>query len=512
MNRGVQSFKTLLRTPGVLLGFVSSALISVAVMTPGFVPNSGLDKVAALRIFRQVLKYGLGYVLMIVGLAGLFWGWLKLRPAANHHLPHWKILLLWSLPMLLAPPIFSSDVFLYADQGWILHQGLDPYQVGLADAGGPFAANVHKIWRGTTAVYPPLALQIQHLMVTVTGFQGYLSVISMRVPAIVGVVLITIFIPRLARALGVDVELAKWFSITNPLLLIHMVGGAHNDTLMVALVLIAIYVTVRFGVPGMVVGAVLVGVGAAIKQPGFIACLAVALLPIATRLKQLTLWPRIRLMTLYCGACVLISGAVFAGVSIATGLNFGWLQATKIGELTWSMSPSSVVEQVVGPVLRLFGVHRNLLPPIALAFTIGSVLALAWLAWRYFFADLFDREPTLGNRLPGSVDDWRDRPLRWLVWGFMAVALGGAGLHVWYVLWGGIYLGMLKYSTRTFRMLIWAMIVLVTVEGGQEYYSLRTIPGYLAGLVIGYIFYVRSARLDIVGEVAPERRPVEPAH
>ncbi|OYO00358.1 polyprenol phosphomannose-dependent alpha 1,6 mannosyltransferase MptB [Enemella evansiae] len=507
-----------LRIPGVLLGMLGMLCIGIAVMTPGFVPNASLDQIAPLRILRSVLKYQVGRALMAIGLALLIWAWLKLRPARVPLLNHSWVLVLWSLPVLLAPPIFSSDAFLYADQGWIIHQGLDPYEVGLTEAGGPFAINVHKVWRGTTSIYPPFALLVQYWVAVATGFQGLISVIAMRIPILIAVAVIAVFVPMVARQLGADVQLAKWFAILNPLLLIHFVGGMHNDAMMVALVLVAIWCTLRFGTPGMIVGALLVGVGATFKQPGIIAAFAIGLLPVAVRLKDLA--PGRRLLVIIgrslvsCG----LAAASFTAVSLAIGFEFmGWRHAANIGELTWGMSPASIVEQFIGPVLNWVGIRHGLLPFLSRVTTVLSVLMLGVLAWRYFFPDVWigrrvrnhSVQQVAGAELPETDRSWRDHPIRWLTWGFSAIAFSGAGYHVWYLLWGGIYVGMLRYPNRLFRALIGVMILFIVVEGGLEYYGMRPIVGYLVGAALGWIFWANSTRLQIVPEPAPEAETAE---
>src|SRR3984893_4136265 len=43
-----------------------------------------------------------------------------------------RTLLLWVLPLLIAPPMFSKDVYSYLAQSQICRLGLDPYRVGPA--------------------------------------------------------------------------------------------------------------------------------------------------------------------------------------------------------------------------------------------------------------------------------------------------------------------------------------------------------------------------------------------
>ncbi|OYO23956.1 hypothetical protein CGZ93_05475 [Enemella dayhoffiae] len=510
-----------LRTPGVLLGIVAMICVGIAVMTPGFTPSGGLDRIGPIRALRQLLRFQVGRVLMAIGLALLVWAWVKLRPALHKRINHSWVLVLWSLPILLSPPIFSTDAFLYADQGWLIHLGLDPYQSPLAGSGGPFAVNVHHVWRGTTAIYPPLALFVQYLVVVATGFQGYLSVIAMRIPALLGVAVIAIFVPKVARLLGADVETAKWFAVINPLLIIHFVGGMHNDTWMVSLVLVAVWAALRYGTPGSLVGAALVGVGASFKQPGIVAAVAIVLIPVAAQLKEMA--PGRRFLVIAGRGLIgaVIAVGAFTAVSLAIGFEFlGWRHATNIGELTWGMSPASIIEQIVGPPLKALGVDRNLLPILSKLTTALSLVGVAVLAWRYFFGDVAwpggrPRHHSV-RQLPGGQQhetdrSWRDHPVRWLAWGFCSIAFGGAGYHVWYLLWGGIYLGMLRYGNRVFRALIGVIILFLVVEGGLEYMGLRPIAGYLVGAALAWIFWANTTGLRIVPEPETATDPVDEA-
>lgn len=503
-----------LRTPGVLLGMVGMLCLGITVLSRDLLPNGGLDQLEALRWLRaHVLHPIVGRVLAVAGVALLFWGWIKLRPAVQPRLNHGLILALWSLPVLLAPPIMSTDAFLYADQGWIIGQGLDPYQVGLTDAGGPFAVSVHPAWHHTTAVYPPAALFVQYLVASGTGYQGLISVVAMRIPALLAVAVIALIVPRVARLLGVNAETAKWFAVTNPFLLIHFVGGMHNDIWMIALVLVAVWATLRYGIGGMVLGAVLVGLGAGFKQPGIAAAIAIGLLPVAERLRTMALGRRLLTMLAYCTTTMLIAVASYVGLSVAIGYEFlGWRKSTSIHAQVWGMSPASTFEQVVGPIVkRVLGIEVELLPAISTATTVLSVVFGAYFAWRYFFADRLGGiriRPrsvliTDAGETPEQVRSWRDYPIRWMAWAFMALAFGGAGYHGWYLLWGGVYLGMLRYGNRVLRTLVAVLIACATVECGLEYLHLRPVTGYLLGATLAWIFWVNSSALQIVPEPEP---------
>ncbi|HBX81718.1 MAG TPA: hypothetical protein DEH05_11520, partial [Propionibacteriaceae bacterium] len=67
---------------------------------------------------------------------------------------------MWSLPLLAAPPIFSHDAYSYAAQGWLMYNGLNPYEVGPGTLPGAFADQVAWVWRQTPSPYGPLSLEI----------------------------------------------------------------------------------------------------------------------------------------------------------------------------------------------------------------------------------------------------------------------------------------------------------------------------------------------------------------
>ncbi len=90
-------------------------------------------------------------------------------------------------------------------------------------------------------MYPPLSLEMFHGLVILAGNNPYYSAMAMRMPALLGVGLIAYFLPRLATRMGADPQMTAWFSTINPLVIIDLVGGAHNDGLMMGLVVLALW-------------------------------------------------------------------------------------------------------------------------------------------------------------------------------------------------------------------------------------------------------------------------------
>ncbi|MBK8461564.1 MAG: polyprenol phosphomannose-dependent alpha 1,6 mannosyltransferase MptB [Nigerium sp.] len=196
------------------------------------------------------LPMPLNRVAIVAGMAALavLWWLLRPRPGVRPIERPGLLLALWALPLLWAPPVLSGDAVLYADSGWIENRGFSVYNWGLGSAFGPFGESVDALWRGSGVAYPALSLVVNQLVVAATGNHAYWSVVAMRIPAVLGVALIALTLGRIARHLHpADPDAAgraAWWALLNPLLVVHFIGGAHNDALMAGASLTALWVTV----------------------------------------------------------------------------------------------------------------------------------------------------------------------------------------------------------------------------------------------------------------------------
>jgi hypothetical protein len=133
---------------------------------------------------------------------------------------------------LLAPPLLSQDVFSYLAYARleVLH-GIDPYAAGPLAAPGdpifPFAGS-----KGVPSVYGPaftlLSEPLAHLSVP-AAFWVLKAVAALSSLVAVGLVW------RAAERRGGDPVAAALLIGLNPALLVHVVAGAHNDALVMAL-------------------------------------------------------------------------------------------------------------------------------------------------------------------------------------------------------------------------------------------------------------------------------------
>ena len=193
-------------------------------------------------------------VIFYVGIAALCVAWLGIgrglgRPGGASTRELLMIGALWCVPLALAPALFSRDLYSYLADGSILHAGLNPYhqapdvlgrlhQTRLMDAVSPF-------WRHTTAPYGPSFLGIAALISGLVGSHLVAGVLLLRAVEVGGVVLVAIFVPRLARALGADPARAVWLAVIGPLILLELIGAGHNDALMAGLLVAGVTLAVE---------------------------------------------------------------------------------------------------------------------------------------------------------------------------------------------------------------------------------------------------------------------------
>ena len=63
-----------------------------------------------------------------------------------------------------------------------------------------------------------------------------------------------------------------------------------------------------------------------------------------------------------------------------------------------------------------------------------------------------------------AVTRARTQPVRFLSWGYLAVAIFGPAMHTWYLLWGGLLLPLTRPSRRLWRVA--AVVTAVTLVYG----------------------------------------------
>jgi alpha-1,6-mannosyltransferase len=308
-----------------LLGFVAMVAIAVGASLPSSpfklempgvwffgVPHSDTPSTWGLY-FTLAAVYGGLLLLMRV-----WWGMTRLYsrcPGVPIKQMMW-VFALWSLPMLVIAPLFSRDVYSYAAQGEMVTRHMNPYLYGPFELGNnAFTAPVDKLWGNAPAPYGPLFLQIDSFFARITLHNDLATIVLLRLLALVGVLLIAACVPRLARLYHRDGAELFTLMVLNPVTLLHLIGGAHNDALMLGL-LVAGLTAAKEKRP--VVGILLCALATAIKAPAAIGILYIGWSWLGP---QASVRDRIRPVV----TAGLIGGGVLGFFSYVSGLGWGWV-------------------------------------------------------------------------------------------------------------------------------------------------------------------------------------------
>ncbi|MER7945972.1 polyprenol phosphomannose-dependent alpha 1,6 mannosyltransferase MptB [Streptomyces sp. NPDC096079] len=347
----------------------------------------------------------------------------------------------WTAPLLLAPPLHSADVYSYVAQGAMVLEGHDVYGAGPSvlgpdDLGWDAAASVGGNWTDTPAPYGPAFLLLAAAVVKVTGGAVVPAVLGLRLIALGALALIVWAVRGLGGGPG-GRDGALWLAALNPLLLIHVVGGMHNDGLMIGLVLAGVLLATR---GRWVLGCVLVGLAVMVKSPAAVALLFIGVLlarggGVRGFLKGLLL----------PGA---VAGAVAAGASLLAGTGFGWLRTQGVAAAIHT--PLSLTSDLGLGLGLLFGGEAE--PVKGAAQKLGLLLALAFvaaLAWRSYRGRL---DPVLGLGLS-----------------LVALVALSPMVQPWYLLWGAVVVAAVAWRSRAGQVLavLSAALVFETQPSGH---------------------------------------------
>ncbi|MDN6431311.1 alpha-(1-_6)-mannopyranosyltransferase A [Corynebacterium flavescens] len=350
------STKVRIRIPQALtLGVMASVVLMLASFSGGATRNrGGLLEVLNVGFLAYGHGRNLGMVAYWVGLFGLVAAWIL---AGRQVLaPHLKssspkddesfrrirtMMWAWVLPLLLAAPLASRDVYSYLMQGAMVRDGFDPYTEGAAVNPGPFLLEVSHDWRNTTTPYGPLHLWMGEGVTRLVGDSVAAGIITYKLISVLGFAIIAWAIPKIARALGGDPTLALWLGVANPVVVLHLVGGMHNESVMVALVSLALLAALhrRFQV-----GFVLVGIAVALKATAIFA------MPFIVWLMVLHYAPQQRGRIRQCIAFV-VSGIIAVVEIAATVALITWVSGSSWGWLSQISGNSKVVNPLAGPTL-----------------------------------------------------------------------------------------------------------------------------------------------------------------
>ncbi|HEY1854363.1 MAG TPA: glycosyltransferase 87 family protein [Solirubrobacterales bacterium] len=301
----------------------------------------------------------------------------------------WGLILAFVLAFALSPVLLSHDVWSYVDYARLgARHGLDPY-VARPDAVPTDPAFAHVTWTEARSAYGPLFTLATYPL---AWLPVAVAVAVLKAMAALSVLGLAATVARIGALRGIDPARAAAFVALNPLVLVHVVGGAHNDGLTMLLA--------TLGVAAVLARREAAG-GAAIVAAIAVKASAAFVLPFAA-LGTAHRRPFARFLAGALAAALLLALAAYLG------FGWNWLHAFGLaGENQGRTSHMSI------PITfaRLTGVDRG---AVRIAALLLYAVALAWLlAWT------------------GRGGDW----VRAAAWAGTGLLLATSWLLPWYLVW-----------------------------------------------------------------------------
>ena len=446
-----------------MLGLAGTAAIALGSSQPGspfaldqpgaWFFGTGLPKGGPGDVVAQLAVYG--------GVALLIKVWFDLVKALRERpLPSIRPLAvifgLWVLPLLVAPPLFSGDVYSYAAIGDMVTHGISPYHYGPAVLGAnAYVAPVNPLWANAPAPYGPLFIGLAGWLTFMTAHQQLFTLEALRLLAVGGVALAGVFLPELARGQGRNPSSVFALAILNPLTLLGLVASGHNDALMAGLLVAGLAMAKR-GRP--LTGIVLCTLATGIKSP---AALGIAYIAWEWMTESADWRTRIRRLF----ASGLISLAVMEVLGLVTRAGWGWVTTFSTpGAVRSVITPLTDVSFSGMLLIRAVSVGPDLTTLLTvvrgLGLLVAAVICVRLLLTRHRLGVL----PSLGISL------------------LVLVALGPV-IQTWYLTWGMMVLAAVVVG-RWWGLFVWLSILAaaITIPDVQSFVS--TVLGDATGLVV----------------------------
>jgi alpha-1,6-mannosyltransferase len=373
--------------------------------------------------------------------------WLGLLRLLSHHpgFPVKRVVLVvvvWALPLMLAPPLFSRDVYTYAAQGEMVSHHINPYSYGPSVLGStPFNNFGDPFWSGTESPYGPTFLSIDGAVDQASGHVFLVDLVLLRLLEVAGIALIAAATPTLARAVKRDPAQAVLLGAGSPLVLLSLLAGAHNDALMLGLLMTGLAVAKRFGtVPGIILCALAAGV----KSPAALGVLFLGWVwagPGASTRRRIG-------HTIGAG---LIALATMETAALVSGTGWGWIRTTTTANASFTgVTPINLVARAASIGSHVVQLPVSVLQARPVFIVLGLALAVG-LAVRFLL-----RAPEEGV-------------VRNLGLTLLLLALLGPIVWAWYVTWGLVVLAAVAAGRLRSVVIVistfWAFAGVTSVHG-----------------------------------------------
>jgi alpha-1,6-mannosyltransferase len=275
---------------------------------------------------------------------------------------------------------------------------------------------------------------------------------------------------------------ALWLGALNPLVLFHLIGGGHNEALMLGAMLAGMVIAWE---RSLIAGVVLITVGVGVKAT---AGMALAFLVIMLALRAGGRWRDLLRCGVQVGAVAAVTFALFTWLA---GVGFGWLAALGApGTVRSFLSVSTTLGVGAGEAGLLLGLGDHtqaaldVMQPVGTL--IGSAIALVimWQCWQR-----------------------RINPVLGLGMAMGAFVLLAPVIQPWYLLWAALPLAASTADPRYRKATVWLTVLFsVTIMPNGA-----TIPVYVivqavvvAAVVVGAVYYLLRRGGLPLGQVDPD--------
>lgn len=390
----------------------------------------------------------------------------------------------WVIPLIFTAPLFTQDIYSYLAQGAVVDRGMNPYAAGPVELLGtedPLARSVPLIWADSPSPYGPTAMVVAWAIAAVTDDAVLPSVFLHRAVSVASLYVVAWALVRLAQRCGVSPQFALWLGVLNPLTLLHLVGGVHNEALLLAfllsgmeLCLVALHGKPIPGTPDdpveprspalsrngwllFAAGVALIAMAGMVKVTGFVA-LGFVGMALARRFGFTTM-----AVARAAAVTAATAAATIVAFCLASGLGFGWItsQGGAATVRSW-MSLPTLLGISSGFAGRVLGIGDVSEAALSLTRGLGILLAAAWLL-----------------RMLWATFRGRIHPLGGYGLAMFAMVLLFPVVHPWYLLWALVPLS--GWADRSqFR---------VAVVGYSAIFSLTVLPRGL-GLPPGTVLQI----------------------
>jgi hypothetical protein len=295
-------------------------------------------------------------IYFLAGLILLALGWLGLVHRAGRDGSTRKrlvmvglVIAIWAIPVSLGPPLLSNDVYSYAAQGEMASRGVDPSSIGPVGIGkNDWSVMADPTWRASPAPYGPVAVATSQAVVEVSGHNPATSIWLYRGVVVLGVAMAAVGIGLIADKSRVNPAVAIAIGMGNPIVILHLIGGVHNDALLFGLLALGLAAAQR---DRKKTALALLAAATAVKLPAAVGLVYLGWTwpgPLATFRKRML-------------STAAVLGVAIAGIAVAcmvVGLGPGWITALKsTGKVNDTYSPTTKIGFSISELLGAVGVH-----------------------------------------------------------------------------------------------------------------------------------------------------------